>query len=35
MNDVLDYFENRDGAKELINFLIDTLLNDVAEGEIL
>ena len=35
MNDVLDYFENRDGAKELINFLIDTLLNDVVEGEIL
>ena len=35
MNDVLDYFENRDGAKELINFLIDTLLNDVIEGEIL
>ena len=35
MNDVLDYFENRDGAKEFLNFLIDTLLDDVIEGEIL
>ena len=35
MNDVLDYFENRNGAEELFNFLLDTIINDVLEDEIL
>ena len=35
MNDVLDYFENRNGAEELFNFLLDVVINDVLEDEIL
>ena len=35
LQDTLDYFENRDGAKELINFLLDTIIEDLLEDEIL